>query len=102
MIIFYLKVYSSNKLIMEHLTLPIETIMKYHNQIINRRETYRKASSKYYHEKVKISDELPEDEKQKRIEKRKLFNAKRRQAYKEKKRLEYIQSIVDNMSSDSE
>ena len=58
---------------MEQLKLPIETIMKYHNQIINRRETYRKASSKYYHDKLKITDDLPQDEKQKRIEKRNLF-----------------------------
>jgi DNA-binding helix-hairpin-helix protein with protein kinase domain len=88
---------------MEHLTLPIETIMKYHNQIINRRETYRKASNKYYHDKLKITDDLPQDEKQKRIEKRNLFNAKRREAYKQKKRLEYLQRMNDNMSSsDSE
>jgi hypothetical protein len=80
------------------LTIPMDKLLKYQEQIYKRREYQNQSSKKYYNDNFKITDDLPDDEKERRIEKRNAYNARRRQLYANKKRLARIQEIINNIS----
>jgi len=80
------------------LTIPMDKLLKYQEQIYKRREYQNQSSKKYYNDNFKITDNLTDDEKERRIEKRNAYNARRRQLYANKKRLARIQEIINNIS----
>ena len=80
------------------LTIPMEQLLKYQEQLIKRREYQNQSSKKYYNQNFKLSNDLSDDEIQRRKEKRDAYNARRRQLYANKKRLARIQEIIDNIS----
>lgn len=80
------------------LTIPMDKLLKYQEQIYKRREYQNQSSKKYYNDNFKITDNLTDDERERRIEKRNAYNARRRQLYANKKRLARIQEIIDNIS----
>jgi len=80
------------------LTIPMDKLLKYQEQIYKRREYQNQSSKKYYNDNFKITDTLTDDEKERRIEKRDAYNARRRQLYANKKRLARIQEIINNIS----
>ncbi len=80
------------------LTIPMDKLLKYQEQIYKCREYQNQSSKKYYNDNFKITDNLTDDEKERRIEKRNAYNARRRQLYANKKRLARIQEIINNIS----
>lgn len=80
------------------LTIPMDKLLKYQEQIYKRREYQNQSSKKYYNDNFKITDNLNDDERERRIEKRDAYNARRRQLYANKKRLARIQEIINNIS----
>jgi hypothetical protein len=80
------------------LTIPMDKLLKYQEQIYKRREYQNQSSKKYYNDNFKITDNLTDDERERRIEKRNAYNARRRQLYANKKRLARIQEIINNIS----
>lgn len=80
------------------LTIPMEKLLKYQEQIIKRRDYQNQSSKKYYNNNMKIVSGLSEEEIQRRKDKRDAYNARRRQLYANKKRLEKIRSLIDKVS----
>jgi hypothetical protein len=80
------------------LTIPMEQLLKYQEQIFKRREYQNQSSKKYYNSNFRITDNLSDEEKQRRKNNRDAYNARRRQLYANKKRLARIQEIANSIS----